>query len=81
MESPNPQFGKNLLSDFIMEPNIRNINHGSFGSCPKQVMQAKRAFEEKMDAHTDRWYFITNQGFGLNAWDSLPRLEEWWQSL
>lgn len=35
-------FGKKLLSDFYLDPNYINVNHGSYGNCPKVVIAAKR---------------------------------------
>ena len=34
-------FGKQRLADFYLDPTYININHGSFGSCPKVVMDVK----------------------------------------
>ena len=33
-----------MISDFYMDPNLTNINHGSFGACPKIVLDEKRVF-------------------------------------
>ena len=35
-------FGKKRLIDFYLDPEYININHGSYGSCPRIVMDAKR---------------------------------------
>ena len=35
-------FGKQRLIDFYLDPTYININHGSYGSCPRSVMDAKR---------------------------------------
>lgn len=31
------KFGKDMLSLFSLDPNYRNINHGSYGSVPIMV--------------------------------------------
>jgi hypothetical protein len=49
-------FGKKRLSDFYLDPNYVNINHGSYGSCPKSVIELKRKFEEQMDFNTEKWF-------------------------
>lgn len=35
-------FGKQRLQDFYLDPTYINLNHGSYGSCPKQVVAFKR---------------------------------------
>jgi hypothetical protein len=55
MERKQLQFGKKLLNDFYLDPSYINVNHGSYGSCPKAVMQVKRAAEEQMDFNTEKW--------------------------
>ena len=49
-------FGKKRLSDFFLDPDYININHGSYGSCPRVVMAAKRKLEEQMDFNTESWF-------------------------
>lgn len=36
------KFGKHRLEEFYHDPNYININHGSFGTCPKAIIKAKR---------------------------------------
>lgn len=38
-------FGKKRLPDFYLDPTYININHGSYGTCPKSVMTIKRQLE------------------------------------
>ena len=38
-------FGKQRLTDFYLDPTSININHGSFGLCPKVVIDAKKKHE------------------------------------
>jgi hypothetical protein len=35
-------FGKKRLADFYQDPDYININHGSYGYCPRVVIAAKR---------------------------------------
>lgn len=58
MENKQAQFGKKLLNDFFLDPSYINVNHGSYGSCPRQVMAVKRQFEEQMDFNTEKWYAV-----------------------
>lgn len=50
------QFGKKRLADFYLDPTYININHGSYGSCPRKVMEYKRKMEELCDFNTDKWF-------------------------
>ena len=49
-------FGKKRLMDFYLDPQYINVNHGSYGSCPRVVMDAKRKLEERMDFNTETWF-------------------------
>lgn len=49
-------FGKKRLADFYLDPDYINVNHGSYGSCPRVVMAAKRKLEEQMDFNTEKWF-------------------------
>jgi len=46
------QFGKKRLVDFYVDPTYININHASYGYCPKVVMQHKRQLEEQCEFNT-----------------------------
>lgn len=35
-------FGHQRLADFYLDPGYVNVNHGSYGSCPRKVVAAKR---------------------------------------
>eukprot|EP01079_Euglenida_sp_SAG-EU17-18_P012125 gene12124-2212_t len=42
---PPPDFGRDMLTEFNLSPGFTNLNHGSFGSVPKQVHQAMWEYE------------------------------------
>ena len=44
----NSAFGKKRLGDFFIDPDYVNINHGSYGACPRIVMQEKNRIEQLM---------------------------------
>jgi hypothetical protein len=50
------QFGKKRLEDFYVDPLYINVNHGSYGLCPKSVMAYKRELEEKCELNTEKWF-------------------------
>lgn len=54
----------NLLKDqFLLNPDITFLNFGSFGACPKPVMQKYQALQMEMEA--EPVHFITNKGITL----------------
>lgn len=50
------EFGKKRLGDFYLDPSYINVNHGSYGSCPRVVMEYKRKMEELCDFNTEKWF-------------------------
>jgi selenocysteine lyase/cysteine desulfurase len=56
------KFGKHLLSKFCFDPKIININNGSFGSPPKEIIQKRRQYQEEMDSNPDSFFrFIMDE--------------------
>ncbi|MBC8256009.1 MAG: aminotransferase class V-fold PLP-dependent enzyme [Candidatus Marinimicrobia bacterium] len=39
----------NLKNQFILDPNLIFLNHGSFGACPKSVMENLRSWQNRME--------------------------------
>jgi isopenicillin-N epimerase len=39
----------NLKSDFLLNPDIIYLNHGSFGACPKPVFEVYQAWQRKLE--------------------------------
>ena len=47
-ELPQSEFGKHLLTKFHLDDAYINLNHGSYGSVPKEVLNARNAYELQM---------------------------------
>ncbi|KAL4778164.1 pyridoxal phosphate-dependent transferase [Aspergillus varians] len=46
-------FGAPMKSHFLIDPNYRNLNHGSFGTYPKQVLQTQQSFRNSLESAPD----------------------------
>ena len=54
---------KNARADFLLEPGIAFLNHGSFGACPRPVLDAQAGWRSRMEAEPVR--FLDRQLPGL----------------
>jgi len=50
-------FGSQAFRDlFLLSPNIRFLNHGSFGATPKVVLGKQRQLINQLESHPDQWF-------------------------
>ena len=54
-----PEFGHNMLRLFSMDKNYTNLNHGSYGAPPTQVLNAAEKYEREMEKNPDNWFRYT----------------------
>ncbi|KAL4961151.1 putative aminotransferase family protein (LolT) [Aspergillus stella-maris] len=52
MPSPTP-FGNPMKSQFLIGPNYRNLNHGSFGTYPISLLEAQQTLQKSLEAAPD----------------------------
>ncbi|RDW90358.1 putative aminotransferase family protein (LolT) [Aspergillus mulundensis] len=52
MASPTP-FGAPMKAHFLIDPNYRNLNHGSFGTYPIQILQKQQALQKSLESSPD----------------------------
>jgi selenocysteine lyase/cysteine desulfurase len=53
------KFGRQLLEKFYLDPEYINVNHGSYGSPPREVVEQTRKYQEQMDFNTEKWIRYT----------------------
>lgn len=51
-----PKFGHSLLSEFDLDPQYTNLNHGSFGCVPTAVRLAHQSLQLEQERRPDAWF-------------------------
>ncbi|KAL6235227.1 hypothetical protein BDW75DRAFT_210223 [Aspergillus navahoensis] len=46
-------FGAPMKAHFLVDPNYRNLNHGSFGTYPSQVLEKQRSLQKSLESSPD----------------------------
>ncbi|EIM19185.1 PLP-dependent transferase [Wallemia mellicola CBS 633.66] len=68
-QTPTPKkigFGRERRQDFSLNENYINLNHGSFGTVPKPVMQSYRMLQDRVESNPDLWYVEAEYETPLN---------------
>jgi len=53
------KFGKAIRHEWLLDEDIIFLNHGSFGACPRSVLEVQRAWQSRMEAEPVR--FMTRE--------------------
>jgi isopenicillin-N epimerase len=77
-----PQFGHCRRGDFLLADGIDHLNHGSYGATPRQVLEAARTWQERMEADPSTFFRRDLPGLVRNAADRVAaflggRGEDW----
>lgn len=76
------KFGKQLLEQFMIDPNYTNVNHASYGATPKIVFNAKAKYIDEMEWNIDDWmrnkieYLLQKVREIIAAYISAPSSEQ-----
>jgi len=46
------------LAAFALDPTVVHLNHGSFGACPRAVLEAQRGWRDRIEAATMRFFVL-----------------------
>ncbi|KAG5294526.1 aminotransferase family protein (LolT) [Histoplasma ohiense] len=49
-------FGHPMLKHFLLDPNYKNLNHGSYGTFPAVVRDEARKFQDELEAKPDLFF-------------------------
>ncbi|KAH7925192.1 PLP-dependent transferase [Leucogyrophana mollusca] len=60
------EFGHNMLQHFALSSEYTNLNHGSFGSVPKPVLEASEKISAQIESNPDAFFRLEYQPL-LNA--------------
>jgi selenocysteine lyase/cysteine desulfurase len=68
MEQSYPPFGKEMKEKvFNLDKGYLFLNHGSFGAPPREVIKARREFEDECESNADKWFM---GGYQKYIWES-----------
>src|SRR5580698_4340841 len=52
-------YGKEIRKEWLLEEDVIFLNHGSFGACPRQVLEVQRKWQSCLEAEPVR--FMTRE--------------------
>ncbi|ORY59643.1 pyridoxal phosphate-dependent transferase [Pseudomassariella vexata] len=50
---PSPEFGKPMLQNFLFDLSYRNLNHGSYGTYPREIQKKLRHYQDLAESKPD----------------------------
>jgi isopenicillin-N epimerase len=71
-----PTFGRSMLQQFLLDPEITYLNHGTVGAPPRRVLQAQQALREEMERQPSRFVLRELHGHQPMPWRRESRLRE-----
>src|SRR5882672_3874941 len=71
-----PTFGRSMLQQFLLDPEITYLNHGTVGAPPRRVLQAQQALREEMERQPSRFVLRELHGHQPMPWRHESRLRE-----
>jgi isopenicillin-N epimerase len=60
-----------LARHFALDPEVVFLNHGSFGACPRAVLDAQSEFRARMEREPIKWFVETQPGLMDEAREAL----------
>src|SRR5438045_7155148 len=49
------KFGKEIRSKWLLDENVIFLNHGSFGACPREVLEVQRDWRDRLETEPVRF--------------------------
>ena len=63
-----------LIKHFRLDPEVIYLNHGSFGACPTQVVEAQQRYRDRVEADAMRFYLYDFWGMVDRSREALGEL-------
>src|SRR5882762_459951 len=61
------EFGAAAKREFLLEPGLAFLNHGSFGAPPRVVLEAAEQWRQRMEANPDLFFTIMGKDSRRNS--------------
>ena len=72
LDTPGPDLTpRTAASPWALDPAVTFLNHGSFGACPRAVLEAQRRWRERMEVEPVRFFALDLEGFLAGARERL----------
>lgn len=71
-----PAFGRSLLAQWYLDPQITYLNHGTVGATPRQVVAVQRALQLEVEQQPSRFLLRELNGLSGGSQRAQPRLRE-----
>jgi isopenicillin-N epimerase len=68
---PSPALGASISTEWDLDPGFLTVNHGSYGAAPRSVLQAQRAWQDRMERQPSRFMNTVYSGAIRAAADAL----------
>jgi isopenicillin-N epimerase len=69
------KFGRHLRSEWLLEPDITYLNHGTVGATPRRVLAAQRAVQDEIERQPSRFLLRELTSIIVGAWrPEQPRM-------
>ena len=72
---PHPRFGRPLLAEWLLDPDITHLNHGTVGATPRRVLAAQQVIRDEIERQPPRYLLreLAEVGNGV-PWPWKPRM-------
>jgi isopenicillin-N epimerase len=73
---PMPEFGRAMLAEWLLDPAVTYLNHGTVGAPPARVLKKQQALRDEIERHPARFILRELNGEQPAPWRHGSRLRE-----
>jgi isopenicillin-N epimerase len=63
------RLGRELLSHWMLDPDVTYLNHGTVGCTPRRVLEAQQAIRDEIERQPSRFLLRELTGLGVGVPD------------